>query len=103
MPEGSCAVVNAIDVLARLPARRINWARDVDSGIEDHHKQCWHLEEGTPMNCCVPDEDCRELNQPKEKDAIWKFSEVCELYASETKTLNRAAFLARRASNSGAC
>ena len=37
------------------------------------------------MNCCVPDEHCRELNQPKEKDAIWKFSEECELYAPETK------------------
>ena len=34
MPEGSCAVVNAIDVLARLPARRIDWARDDDRGIE---------------------------------------------------------------------
>ena len=37
------------------------------------------------MNCCVPDEHCRGLNQPKEKDAIWKFSEECELYAPETK------------------
>ena len=46
------------------------------------------------MNCCVPDEHCRELNQPKEKDAIWKFSEECELYAPETKTFRRAAFLA---------
>ena len=55
------------------------------------------------MNCCVPDEHCRELNQPKEKDAIWKFSEECELYAPETKAFRRAAFLAHRASNSGAC
>ena len=103
MPEGGCAVINAIDVLARLPARRINWARDDDRGIEDHHNQFWHLEEGKPKNCCVPDEHCRELNQPKEKDAIWKFSEECELYASDTKLFKRAAFLSRRASNSGSC
>ena len=55
------------------------------------------------MNCCVPDEHCREVNQPKEKDEIWQFSEECELYASETEPFKRAAFLARRASNSGTC
>ena len=54
------------------------------------------------MNCSVPDNHCREVNQAKEKDAIWKFSDECELYAPETKTFRRAAILARRASNSGA-
>ena len=103
MSEGGCAVINAIDVLARLPARRINWARDDDRGIEDHHNQFWQLEEGGPMKCSVPDKHCREVNQAKEKDAIWKFSDECELYAPETKTFRRAAILARRASNSGAC
>ena len=34
MPEGGYAVINAIDVLARLPARRIDRARDDDRGIE---------------------------------------------------------------------
>ena len=47
------------------------------------------------MNCCVPDEHCRELHQPKEKDALWKFSEEYELYAPQTKTFTRAALLAR--------
>ena len=55
------------------------------------------------MNCYEPDEHSRELNQPKENEIIWKFSEECELYAPETKTFRRAAFLARRASNNGAC
>ena len=32
--EGGFAVINAIGVLARLRARRINWARDDDRGIE---------------------------------------------------------------------
>ena len=32
--EGGYAVINAIDVLTRLPARRIDRARDDDRGIE---------------------------------------------------------------------
>ena len=32
--EGGFAVINAIGVLARLRARRINWARDDDRGTE---------------------------------------------------------------------
>ena len=48
------------------------------------------------MNCCVQDEHCREIDQPKEKDANKKLS-------VETKTFRRAAFLVRRASHSGAC
>ena len=55
------------------------------------------------MNCCVPDEHCREVNQPKEKDTIWKSIKECELYAPETKPFRRVAFLTRRASNSDAC
>ena len=55
------------------------------------------------MNCCVPDEHCREENQPNEKDTVWKFREERESYAPETKTFKRGNFLARRASNSGAC
>ena len=55
------------------------------------------------MNCSVPEKHCREANQPNEEDATWKFSDECELIAPETKTFRRAAFLARRASNSGAC
>ena len=55
------------------------------------------------MSCWIPDEHCRELNQPNEKDAISKFSEECELNAPETKTFRRVAFLARRASNRSVC
>ena len=55
------------------------------------------------MNDSVPGVHCREFNHPNEKDAVWKFSEECELYASDTKLFKRAAFLSRRASNSGSC
>ena len=51
---------------------------------------------------CLPDVRCRDLTHPKEKNAVRKFSEACELYAPEARAIRRAAVLVRPASNSGA-
>ena len=58
---------------------------------------------GGLIDSCVPDVCCRDLKQQKEKNAFWKFSEACDLYAPETRTIKRVAILTRPATNSGAC
>ena len=64
---------------------------------------CLDHKVGGLINCCVPDERCRDLKQPTEKNAIYQFSHRCELDAPETKYIWLASILVGRTSNSGVC
>ena len=65
--------------------------------------RCLDHKVGGLINCCVPDDRCRELKQLTDKNAIYKSSRRCGLGAPETKHIRLLSTLVGRTSNSGVC